>query len=421
MKISDLLYISAQNIRTKKSRFLFTILGVSIGVGAILFLVSLGLGLQRNLHDSITTKDSLLTLDIVSQEEQIVTLNDDSIAQIASIPEVEIVSPQIVLPSQISLPEKRLTSEATFNIIDADYLRLSGLVPQTPVDTGAAQGPNVIANSSVAELFNLTSEQLLGQKITFIVYLAGTNPDNLDEIIPYTINKEFVISGIIPDVPGSPGQIYVDSGYVKEVPATEYQFAKVKVKTDKDMEAVRETLLAQGFLVSSLSDTIAQADKIFGIIQIVLGIFGVVALFVAAIGLVNTMTISLLERTQEIGIMRAIGAPPQDIKLLFLGESFLTGFLGGVGGIIIGIATSELFNIIVNIIAKNLEGDSLNLFYYSPKFMMFIMIFMHSTTACMHFFKSLITTMHFYMMLSMPSNIINIHPIFMSSHITYCS
>jgi putative ABC transport system permease protein len=374
MKITDLLYISAQNIRTKKSRFLFTIFGVSIGVGAILFLVSLGLGLQRNLHDSITTKDSLLTLDIVTQEEQIITLNDASIEMISTMPHVDVVSPQTILPAQMSLPEKRLTSEATFNIVDADFLRLSGMVPERPDDEGVLQGPNVITNSSVAELFNLTSQELLGQKMTFIVFLAGSDPDNPDEITPFSIEKEYVVSGIIPDAPGSPGQIYVNNEYAEEVPVTEYQFAKVKVSNDEYMETVREQLITQGFLVSSLSDTIAQADKIFGIIQIILGIFGIVALFVAAIGLVNTMTISLLERTQEIGIMRAIGAPPEDIKRLFLGESFLTGFLGGVGGIIIGVVTGELFNMIVNIIAQTLDGKALDLFYYSPQFMFFIMI-----------------------------------------------
>ena len=86
------------------------------------------------------------------------------------------------------------------------------------------------------------------------------------------------------------------------------------------------------------------------------------------------MTISLLERTQEIGIMRAIGAPPKDIQKLFLGESFLTGFLGGIVGILIGIAAGETFNFLINIIAKTLEGDPLDLFYYNFQFIMFIII-----------------------------------------------
>jgi putative ABC transport system permease protein len=371
MKLTDLLYISAQNIRTKKSRFVFTILGVSIGVGAILFLVSLGLGLQRNLHASITTKDSLLTLDIVAQEGEIIALNDTSIAEIQDIPEVEMVSPQVVLPSQISLPSRQLTSEATFNIVDADFMRLSGFIPD---DTSSVtlDGANIIVNSSVAELFSMTSDELIGSKVTFIVYLTADADEEVADLIPFEVDRTFTIAGVIPDNPGAPSQVYVDRDYVQTIPFTEYQFAKVKVAADKDMEKVREELIEAGFLVSALSDTIAQADRIFNIIQVVLGIFGVVALFVAAIGLVNTMTISLLERTQEIGIMRAIGAPPKDIKKLFLGESFLTGLLGGVGGIIIGIATGELFNLIVNIIAESLDGEALNLFYYSPEFMLFI-------------------------------------------------
>ncbi|MCK5026780.1 MAG: ABC transporter permease [Candidatus Pacebacteria bacterium] len=374
MKIIDLLYLSSQNIKTRKSRFLFTILGVSIGVGAILFLVSLGLGLQRNLHDSITTKDSLLTLDIVTQEEQIVTLNAESIRSIQSIAGVEIVSPQVVLPSQISLSGKKLTSEATFNIVDTDFLRLSGLMPKTQNEEETfMKNSRIIVNSSVAELFNLEPEELLGQKVTFIVFLSSTDEENVSEIIPHSVEHIFTINGVIPETPGSPGQVYVDRNYISnDIPFAEYQFAKVKVADDKQMELVREKLIERGYLVSSLSDTIAQADKIFGVIQIVLGIFGIVALFVAAIGLVNTMTISLLERTQEIGIMRAIGAPPKDIQRLFLGESFLTGFLGGFGGVFIGVVAGETFNFLVNIIAKTLEGEPLDLFYYDFQFMALI-------------------------------------------------
>lgn len=379
MKILDLLYLSSQNIKTKKSRFIFTILGVSVGVGAILFLVSLGLGLQRNLHDSITTKDSLLTLDIVTQEDQIVSLNEKSIQEIKDLPNVELVSPQIMIPAQISLSGKQLTSEATFNAVDQDFLRLSGLIPKTKNETDAEEGAimensRIVVNSSVAELFNLTAEELLGQKVTFIVFLSSTNEENVSELIPYPIEKTFTVQGVIPETPGAPGQVYVDSSYVRDIPDQGYEFAKVKITSDKEMEAVREQLIEKGYLVSSLSDTIEQADKIFGIIQVVLGVFGVVALLVAAIGLVNTMTISLLERTQEIGIMRAIGAPSKDIQRLFLGESFLTGFLGGFGGIVIGVISGEIFNFLVNVIAKTLEGDPLDLFYYNFQFMGFIII-----------------------------------------------
>ena len=96
-----------------------------------------------------------------------------------------------------------------------------------------------------------------------------------------------------------------------------------------------------GFIVSALSDTISQANKIFRLVQIILGIFGVVGLIVAGIGLINTMSITLLERTSEIGILRALGASKNDIRKLFLMESTISGFLGGIVGTGFGFVLGE--------------------------------------------------------------------------------
>ena len=108
--------------------------------------------------------------------------------------------------------------------------------------------------------------------------------------------------------------------------------------------------------------------------QIILGIFGVVGLIVAAVGLVNTMSVTLLERTSEIGVMRTLGASAKDIKRLFLAESTITGFLGGFSGIIIGLILSQIFNWIINILARTLGGQSLSLFHYPFWFLLFIII-----------------------------------------------
>jgi len=129
------------------------------------------------------------------------------------------------------------------------------------------------------------------------------------------------------------------------------------------MEGARNKIIEMGFLVSSLSDTIDQANKIFKVIQIILGLFGLVALTVSAIGMINTMTITLLERTQEIGIMRSIGASRSNIRMLFLIEALLMGFLGGMGGVIMGYLGGELANLGINLLAKNFGGQALNLFY----------------------------------------------------------
>jgi len=120
--------------------------------------------------------------------------------------------------------------------------------------------------------------------------------------------------------------------------------AKVKVSNEQFLASTREQLLNMGFSTSALSDTITEAKKIFSIVQVVLAIFGVIALFVSAIGMFNTITIALPERTQEIGIMKSLGASNRDIWRLFLTESIIMGFAGGIGGLVTSYVGATLFN-----------------------------------------------------------------------------
>ncbi len=141
------------------------------------------------------------------------------------------------------------------------------------------------------------------------------------------------------------------------------------------MQTARDKIVGMGFFVSALRDTIDQVKQIFGIIQVVLGLFGLVALVVSAIGMFNTMTVMLLERTNEIGIMRSVGVARKDVRKLFLFESMLMGFLGGLGGVILGYLSGELANIGVNLMAKNFGGQTLNLFVRPTWFILVIIVF----------------------------------------------
>jgi putative ABC transport system permease protein len=89
----------------------------------------------------------------------------------------------------------------------------------------------------------------------------------------------------------------------------------------------------------------------------------------------NTMTIALLERTQEIGIMKALGATSLDIWNMFLAESVIIGFFGGLGGIIMGMVGGELFNYGINLLAGALGGESIDMFYTPYWFVFLIIIF----------------------------------------------
>lgn len=366
MRIFDLFYLIFQNFKSRKSRLVFTILGISIGIGAILFLVSLGYGLQNILLEKITTAESLLTLDVTPPETEVVTLTEQTLSEIKEIPKVEKVSPQAILASQVSLGA--LTSEATVNLIDPNFFSLAGLLPQKGRAFSERDSQKVVVNSTLAELFNLKEKQALGKKLKFLFFFqteGGTETISTEE--------EFEIIGLFEEAEAPP-RVFVKRADLKELEIQEYQFAKVKVVSDEFIEEARSKLIEMGFLVSALSDTILQANQIFRVIQIVLGIFGVIALIVAAIGLVNTMTISLLQRINEIGIMRAIGAAPKDIRRIFLGESVLIGFLGGIVGIGLGIGFAETFNWVLNILAQRLGGQTVDLFFYPSWFLVFIVV-----------------------------------------------
>ena len=126
---------------------------------------------------------------------------------------------------------------------------------------------------------------------------------------------------------------------------------------------MRVAIDALGLTASSISETIDQANKVFRIIQLILMVFGMIALIVSAIGMFNTMTITLLERTEEIGIMKAIGASKKDISLMFVMESTLMGFLGALGGVILGFLGGLIINLLINAIATRFGGEAVSLFY----------------------------------------------------------
>lgn len=371
MRIKDLLKISLQNFNNRKSRIFFTVLGVSVAIGAVLFLVSFGYGLQESLLKKITTTDSLLSLDVMSSDTELIKLNQETLEKISQIEQVDKISPYVTYAGNLTLSD--LTSEAMVNIVDDDYLKLDGVTPKIGRNFENSDVNKAIVNNSVADLFGVSADQLLGKKIKVVVFTPETeNGDKTEEVKMQELEQQFEIVGVIEDT-SNQGYLFIQKNGIS-FPIEEYSSVKVKVNNETNLGKVRDNLTAMGFLVSALSDTIDQANKIFGIIQIILGVFGIVALIVAAIGLINTMTISLLERTNEIGIMRAIGASSTDVMWLFLGESLMIGFLGGISGIFLGIIVSQLFQMVINLLSRSLGGEILNFFSYPIWFILFIIV-----------------------------------------------
>lgn len=359
MRLIDLFSLATRMFKVRPMRTLLTILGVSVGIGAVLFLVSLGYGLQRVILSKITTADALLSLDVSPGTSGLITLNNDSIKKIKEIKEVVEISPVINLSSQMTMDE--LTGDGLVYAVDPSFFRLGGITPAWGGMFSSAEAREIVISTAAAKLFNLEPSRIIGKEIALTLFIPEMNEEGLEEIKVVKRDDKYVIKGLVEDENSS--YIFMPISTIADLAINNYAQIKIKVAANEHMESIRDKIIEQGFLVSSLSDTIDQANKIFKIIQIILALFGLVALVVSAIGMFNTMTIALLERINEIGIMRSIGASTKDIRRLFLVESLVMGFLGGLGGVAVGYLGGEIANFGLNMLAKNFGGQTLNLFY----------------------------------------------------------
>ena len=186
-------------------------------------------------------------------------------------------------------------------------------------------------------------------------------------------SRDVIILGV---VSGDSAFVYIPMSLYADLPNTYIAQAKVLVDSADNMEIVKFALEEErGLTVVALFDVVEQANKIFKALQITLAVFGAAALLVSAIGMFNTMTIAFLERTQEIGIMRAVGASHSDVFSMFVVESGLMGFLGGVGGLLIGFIAQFLFNFGLNMLARAYGSQAVDLFFTPLWFIAVIIIF----------------------------------------------
>ncbi|MDI6603228.1 MAG: ABC transporter permease [Patescibacteria group bacterium] len=370
MKFRHLLKLSTRVFRARPQRTAFTILGISIGIGAILFLVSLGYGLERLILEQITTEEALLTLDVTPPKAELVTLDKEVLDQISKIPQVEEISPLVTIPGQITLG--KLTSDTLFQVCHPSYFRLGGMRTVGGDFFKKERVYQTILSSSLLRTFNLKPEQALGQEVKFTLFLPK-KVEEVEEIEVIPRKESYTISGIVEEEVLS--LVYLPLATLEDLNLQTFSEAKVKVSQPKYMEPVRNQIIGRGFLVSSLSETVEEANKIFSTLQIILAIFGLIALFVAAVGLANTMTVALLERTNEIGVIKALGGENKDIGRMFLLEATIIGFLGGIGGIVLGRAGAAIFQGTMNTLARGLGGIAVDIFYTPLWFVIFIILF----------------------------------------------
>jgi putative ABC transport system permease protein len=361
----NLIKLSSRNFSANPGRTILTILGTSVGIATVVILVSLGYGLQGILLGKlITTPESLVTISASYPSNSNLVITQSTVNDVMQAQGVVAVSPVAEFPGSIQV--NGISGLALINIVDGNYTALSGDVPD--IGTGIGKTPGVVISSQALRLLNMPADSsAIGKRISLTVFYvqtaSGTNNNvSTQDAVP--------ILGI-ERTAASPTVIVSDTAFPGPPPS--YSSLYVEAKSDAFLSELRTAIANKGFVISAHIDLVRQAQQVTNIITIILGVFGIAALVVSAIGMFNTMIVGFLERTYEVGVMKALGATDKDVEKLFLMESLIMGLAGGVIGIVLGMGLGLIFNLIVSEISTHYGGASLSLFV-SPAWFLILVV-----------------------------------------------
>lgn len=391
MNRRDILQMSLVNMLRRKTRTFLTVIGVVIGTSSIVIMLSLGLAMDKSFRDQLNQMGSLNIVEVYPwapynytqmgpSGPNEVRLDDQTILDFERIPGVVAVMPQktaylrvvagrmvgdmpvvgvkpeLLEAFDFEIDKGRLLQASDkeamiFGVRVADNFFNPRLPRQFPMGPGPSASPKVdLINSKLL----LTSDMSYGDRRRTST-TEDTRPPKPHEIKGVGIIKE---SGNEKDYQAymalsalekilkedNRSQASDRSSRGRPVNQNGYEQVKVKVGDIELVESVQKQIQNMGFQASSLLDMLNSMKKTSRTLQAILGGIGAVSLLVAAIGITNTMVMSIYERTKEIGVMKVLGADLKDIGSLFLLEAGLIGFAGGILGLGFSYSISWLLN-----------------------------------------------------------------------------
>lgn len=391
MKIRDLTELAGRNLREALLRNCLTTLGIAVGVASLVAMLSLGVGLQELANKRLSSSGlfdavfvSSRTFDRGFGREQRPTtgaggrarpLNQEARAEMARLPNVVEVYPEI-----------RFSTEVMYS--GNPYMSMVAGVPDSARNGGAFDGmrgsffsgsnaDETILQIEFAKQLSNQPDFLIGKEIVLRYGERETLPaeSNADprpgsqaktnedsdlspgfSVIPR--EKRLRIVGIVETEPAAGfggfgrGRVLIPEELAEKLSAAQsndlrdilrgsssgrtYASLTVRVKKAAEVKAAEDAIKAMGFSTFSLLDATKNLRLVFAVFDLLLGIFGSLALVVASLGIINTLVMAILERRREIGVLKALGASDRDVRKLFFAEAGVMGFLGGIFGVAIG-------------------------------------------------------------------------------------
>lgn len=252
------------------------------------------------------------------------------------------------LASASALQASQIKSDGSLELVEMNDVTTEPTQERKVVSLPANSLRQVVVNRAVLSVLGLEESSAVGQKMTLTFVAVGDLIEGEMERIE-SAPIEYEIVGVTPeeDTP----VVYVPFIELRSLGINRFSQIKVITTSQAVLPQVRSTIEAMGYGTVSVVDTVAQIDNLFSTFRLIMAVIGLVALTVAALGMFNTLTVSLLERTREVGLMKAMGMKEHEVKELFLTESMIMGFYGGVLGILLGYLAGKLVSLLLSTIS----------------------------------------------------------------------
>ncbi len=364
-------------LRHAPLRATLTAMGVAIAAGAMLTMVGFATGIRRQAEAPFRTLDLFKNIEVrpldASEADDPAPLDDDALRRMEELDGVEMVYPDIRIRGlTISYGEESVTSIALAAPQEAMSLGTAEEMLVAGRFFREGEREAVLGNRLARELGFAAPADALQATITIeAAGLAATDTTTFtfrEDRIEVTVVGVFETPALMPR--RAQRMVLLPVELMKAIPrlpddaaldllkagrsATElgYRSATVRVRNPSDLMAVEAEVARMGFHTRTIAGRFEEIRMFLVFLEVLLGAVGTVALVVAALGIVNTLLMSVAERYQEIGIYKAVGASQGDLAVLFLTEAGLLGMLGGLAGLAIGWGGAQGIELAVNLYAQ---------------------------------------------------------------------
>jgi len=356
--LKDLAKTALSNLSRHKVRTVLSAVGVTVGILTLVTMVSLGVGVhqetvrtfqsagleQVRVYPATEERD---TLDAVAWRKRTVTITPELVQEMRARDDVVEAYGRELAPWGANISLQVEGKAISVRVGDFHWGLSDPFSIQPEIVAGEdlqpdARGEIVVSAKALRELGYEDDEfaDIIGREVVLVLKEPrGEMAEFPFRVVGVQETTYGIEAGFFGTKIGMQDMLDLNGWWYNDpdILAHEgYDEMIVRAASLEDVDKIVATLEARGHRVESLKMMVSVVDKAMIVMETMLGSIGGLALFVAAIGIANTMIMAVYERTREIGILKAVGASPGDIRRLFVAEASLIGLVGGVAGTVGG-------------------------------------------------------------------------------------